>query len=99
VIGIVRSCLKDIGVDPETGEFDADVVETGTSKSQRDRIKNIKALIKDVGSEYDEGAPVDEVLGRADEVGLDREKAEHEIEQLKRKGEVYEPRTDHLRTT
>ncbi|PSP72235.1 ATPase [Halobacteriales archaeon QS_3_64_16] len=99
VIEIVRSCLKDIGVDPETGEFDADVVETGTSKSQRDRIKNIKALIQDVGSEYDEGAPVDEVLGRADEVGLDREKAEHEIEQLKRKGEVYEPRTDHLRTT
>jgi replicative DNA helicase Mcm len=99
VIGIVRSCLKDIGVDPETGEFDADVVETGTSKSQRDRIKNIKALIEDVGSEYDEGAPVDEVLGRADEVDLDREKAEHEIEQLKRKGEVYEPRTDHLRTT
>ena len=99
VIQIVRSCLKDIGVDPETGEFDADVVETGTSKSQRDRIKNVKALIQDVGSEYDEGAPVEEVLERADEVGLDRGKAEHEIEQLKRRGEVYEPRTDHLRTT
>jgi len=99
VIEIVRSCLKDIGVDPETGEFDADVVETGTSKSQRDRIRNVRALIEDVGSEYDEGAPIEEVLSRADEVGLDREKAEHEIEQLKRKGEVYEPRTDHLRTT
>jgi replicative DNA helicase Mcm len=99
VIQIVRSCLKDIGVDPETGEFDADVVETGTSKSQRDRIKNVKALIQDVGSEYDEGAPVEEVLERADEVGLDHGKAEHEIEQLKRRGEVYEPRTDHLRTT
>ena len=99
VIQIVRSCLKDIGVDPETGEFDADVVETGTSKSQRDRIRNVKALIQDVGSEYDEGAPVEEVLERADEVGLDRGKAEHEIEQLKRRGEVYEPRTDHLRTT
>jgi replicative DNA helicase Mcm len=99
VIQIVRSCLKDIGVDPETGEFDADVVETGTSKSQRDRIKNVKALIQDVGSEYDEGAPVEEVLERVDEVGLDRGKAEHEIEQLKRRGEVYEPRTDHLRTT
>jgi replicative DNA helicase Mcm len=99
VIQIVRSCLKDIGVDPETGEFDADVVETGTSKSQRDRIKNVKALIQDVGSEYDEGAPVEEVLERADEVGLDRGKAEHEIEQLKRRGEVYEPRTDHLRPT
>ncbi|MFD1646694.1 LAGLIDADG family homing endonuclease [Haloarchaeobius litoreus] len=98
-ITIVRDCLKDIGVDPETGEFDADVVETGTSKTQRDRIKNLKQLIGDIEEDYDEGAPVDVVLDRADEIGMDPSKAEHEIEKLKQKGEVYEPRTDHLRTT
>jgi DNA replicative helicase MCM subunit Mcm2 (Cdc46/Mcm family) len=96
---IVESCLKDIGVDPETGQFDADVVETGTSKSQRDRIKNIKALIADIEEEYQEGAPVDEVLDRAGEVGMDRGKAEGEIEKLRTKGEVYEPQQGHLRTT
>ncbi|MFW5973959.1 MAG: minichromosome maintenance protein MCM, partial [Natrialbaceae archaeon] len=99
VIAIVRSCMQDIGVDPETGEFDADIVEAGTSKSQRDRIKNIKQLISDVEEEYDEGAPIDVVLERAAEVGMDESKAEHEIEKLKQKGEVYEPSTDHLRTT
>jgi replicative DNA helicase Mcm len=86
---IVLSCLQEIGMDPETGEFDADVIETGTSKSQRDRIKNLKTLIADIEDEYDEGAPLDVVI----------ERAEHEVEQLKQKGEVYEPRTDHLRTT
>ncbi len=96
---IAHYCLKDIGMDPETGEFDADVVETGHSKSQRDRIKNLKTLIGDIEGEYDEGAPVDAVLERAEEMGMDRSKAEHEIEQLKQKGEVYEPRTSHLRTT
>ncbi|SFR86924.1 replicative DNA helicase Mcm [Halomicrobium zhouii] len=99
VIQIVRSSMEDIGVDPETGEFDADVVETGTSKTQRDRIQNIKGIINDIESEYDEGAPIDVVVERAEEVGVDQSKAEHEIEQLKQKGEVYEPRTDHLRTT
>ncbi|WP_458188760.1 LAGLIDADG family homing endonuclease [Haladaptatus sp. NG-WS-4] len=99
VIDIVRSCLQDIGVDPETGQFDADVVETGTSKSQRDRIKNIKQLIAEIEEEYDEGAPVEVVLDRADEIGMDPSKAEHEIDKLKQKGEVYEPSTDHLRTT
>ncbi|WP_121820210.1 LAGLIDADG family homing endonuclease [Halostella salina] len=99
VIEIVRSCLQDIGVDPETGQFDADVVETGTSKTQRDRIRNIKQLISDIEEEYDEGAPVDVVLDRADEIGMDHSKAEHEIEKLKQQGEVYEPQTDHLRTT
>ncbi|QFU81928.1 LAGLIDADG family homing endonuclease [Natronorubrum aibiense] len=99
VIEIVRSCLQDIGVDPETGEFDADIVEAGTSKSQRDRIKNIKQLISDIEEEYDDGAPVDIVLDRAEEIGMDHSKAEHEIEKLKQKGEVYEPSTDNLRTT
>ncbi|APX97369.1 LAGLIDADG family homing endonuclease [Natronorubrum daqingense] len=99
VIEIVRSCLQDIGVDPETGEFDADIVEAGTSKSQRDRIKNLKQLISDIEEEYDDGAPVDIVLERAEEVGMDHSKAEHEIEKLKQKGEVYEPSTNTLRTT
>ena len=99
VIGIVRSCLQDIGVDPETGQFDADVVETGTSKTQRDRIKNIKQLISEIEDEFEEGAPIEEVLDRADEIGMDASKAEQEIEKLRRKGEVYEPRQNHLRTT
>jgi replicative DNA helicase Mcm len=98
-VEIAHYCLKEIGVDPETGEFDADVVETGTSKSQRDRIQNIRGIIADIEDEYDEGAPVDVVIERAEEVGIDESKAEHEIEKLKQKGEVYEPRTDHLRTT
>ena len=100
VTEIVESCLRDIGMDPETGEFDADIVETGTSKNQRDRIKDLKHLIEELEDEYDEGAPVSEVVSRAGEdLGLDESKAEQEIENLRRKGEVYEPRTDYLRTT
>ncbi|NHN60784.1 MULTISPECIES: minichromosome maintenance protein MCM [Halorussus] len=98
-VEITRSCLQDIGVDPETGQFDADVVETGTSKTQRDRIKNLKQLIAEIEDDYEEGAPVDEVMARADEIGMEQSKAEHEIDKLKQKGEVYEPSTDHLRTT
>ncbi|WP_232703190.1 minichromosome maintenance protein MCM [Halobacterium wangiae] len=98
VISIVRSCLQDIGVDPETGEFDADVVETGTSKTQRDRIKNIKGLIKEIEQDFDEGAPIEEVLDRAEEIGMDADRAEHEIEKLKEKGELYQPNKDHLRS-
>ncbi|MEF8786223.1 MAG: LAGLIDADG family homing endonuclease [Haloarculaceae archaeon] len=98
-VDIVRYCLEDIGMDPETGELDADMVETGTSKSQRDRIKDLLSLIQNIEDEYDEGAPVDVILERAEEAGMESSKAEHEIDQLKQKGEVYEPQTDHLRTT
>ena len=100
-IEIVRSSMDDIGIDPETGELDADVVETGTSKSQRDRIKNLKGLIEELATEYDDepGAPVEQVVERADEAGTSPDKAEQEIENLKRKGEVYEPQNGYLRTT
>jgi len=96
VIEIVRSCLQDIGVDPETGEFDADVIETGTSKSQRDRIKSIKDVIETVDAEYDEeaGAPIDAIVERAEAEGIDESKVMDQIEQLRRKGDLYSPTTD-----
>ena len=97
---VVESCLRDIGMDPETGEFDADIVETGTSKNQRDRIKDLKHLIEELEDEYEEGAPLGEVIDRAGtDLGLEEAKAEDEIENLRRKGEVYEPRQNYLRTT
>jgi len=93
---IVRSCLQDIGVDPETGEFDADVIETGTSKSQRDRIKSIKDVIETVDAEYEgeAGAPLDAIVERAQAEGIEEEKVMDQIEQLRRKGDVYSPKTD-----
>ncbi|AZH23860.1 LAGLIDADG family homing endonuclease [Haloplanus aerogenes] len=96
VIEIVRSCLQDIGVDPETGEFDADVIETGTSKSQRDRIKSIKDVIETVDAEYEgeAGAPIDAIVERAEAEGIDEDKVMDQIEQLRRKGDLYSPKQD-----
>jgi len=99
VIEIVRSCLQDIGVDPETGQLDADVVETGTSKSQRERIQNVKGIVAELEGEYEEGAPVEVVVERAEEVGIDTAKAEREIDRLKQQGELYEPQHGHVRST
>ena len=98
-IDIAQYSLEEIGLDPETGELDADMIETGTTKSQRDRIKSIKQLIATIEEEYDEGAPVEIIIERAEEEGMKPTKAEHEIDKLKQKGEVYEPQSNHLRTT
>jgi replicative DNA helicase Mcm len=99
VTELVSDSLADLGMEPETNEFDADMIEAGHSKSQRDRIKGIKAIVSELENEYDEGAPYDEVVEMAVENGTDREKAEHEIEKLKQRAEIYEPSEDRLRTT
>ncbi|WP_336342624.1 minichromosome maintenance protein MCM [Halalkalicoccus ordinarius] len=99
VIEIVRSCLQDIGIDPETGEYDVDVIETGRSKTQRDRVKGIKQIIRELQEEYDDerGAPEEKVMERAEEAGIEQDKAEHEIQKLKNRGDIYSPGSDHLR--
>jgi replicative DNA helicase Mcm len=94
---IMGQSLADFGMN-EDGEFDADIVETGQSKPQRDRVKNLKSIVNELNDEFDDGVPVDEVVARAEEVGMDAEKAEHEIEKLKEKGELYQPHTDTVRT-
>jgi len=83
--------------DPETGEFDDARTSGGTTKAQKDRIQSVRSIIRDVAEEYDAGAPVDVVLERAEDLDISADKTEHEIQKLKEKGQVYEPRADHLR--
>lgn len=70
-----------------------------SAKDSRRRIKNIKGLTADIEAEYEEGAPVEEVLDRSMLIGLSRSQAESELEKLRTKGEVYEPKQGYLRTT
>ncbi len=97
-IDLVRSCMSDIGIDPETGEFDADIVETGTSKSQRDRMHTVRTVIEELEDESPRGAEVAEVeevcVG---EHQIMSQKVEEAIERLKTKGEAYETSEDHIR--
>lgn len=78
---------------------DSDLATRDVSKIRRDRIKYVKTLISRIDAETpDEGAPIETILDDAEEIGFERSEAEHEIEKLRRQGDVYEPTTDHLRT-
>lgn len=99
VIRIVEACLRQVGVDPETGRLDADVIAVGISKSARDKIKVIKDIISEVSLEHHGSAPKDLVLDQAEGVGIDREKAEETISRLRQRGEIIEPRPGQLKLT
>jgi replicative DNA helicase Mcm len=96
-IMITQSCLQDLGVDPESGSSNRD---STVAELSREEIESIKHLIAEMEEDYEEGAPVGEVLEAGTEMfDLSENRFEHEIDKLKQKGEVYEPSTDHLRTT
>ena len=92
---LVGKSMQDIGRD-EDGNFDADVKETGASKSQRDRKKVVVATINDLAEQYDEGVPMDVVVEElADD--YDEHQITHDMDQLLEAGEAVQPRTDHIR--
>ena len=93
-IDILTYCLEQVGVDPETGEFDADIIESGVSSSQRNRLQSVKHLIDKLAGEDE--AEIEEVLDKAEDEGIDREQAEEVIDRLKRDGELYEPKQGYI---
>lgn len=90
---------EDVGQITPLTIFFGESLESGPAERQRDRIRSVKDLVGKMERQYDEGAPVDEILKKSVLVGLRPSKVEEEIEKLRRKGEVYEPKQNHLRTT
>lgn len=96
-IRISYTCLQKIGIDPETGFLDADIIATGIPKTVRDKTRILIDIIKDVMKDNPSGAPTEVVLNRAEEHDMDRIKAEEIIARLRRDGGIIEPRHGFLK--
>lgn len=98
-IKIVMNCLKNVGVDPETGVLDADILASGTSMSQRNKIKILRDIIKKVSEKHPGAkAPLEEVYAVAEsEHGIDRVHAEENIKKMKQRGDLLSPDQNHIR--
>lgn len=98
-IKLMTDHLKQVGMDPETGEFDADMIESGTPQSQRDKIHSILDIIENITKrkEKDEDADravamIDEITEQAEEIGMDGNEVEDRVNKLAREGkEIYSP--------
>ncbi|MHC1574735.1 MAG: LAGLIDADG family homing endonuclease [Candidatus Methanogasteraceae archaeon] len=99
VIRIVESCLRQVAYDAETGMFDADIITTGVSKSQRDKIKVLRNIIRDLEAEHSGMAPKEDIYTRAEAEGFDKAYVEEVLGRLKTQGELYEPTPEYVRLT
>jgi replicative DNA helicase Mcm len=99
-INLTDFVLKAIAYDERTGQFDIDRVVSAYPKSTRDRIRTIEEIIRTLVAESPEKtASRDEVLTKASEQGIDRTQTEHLIQELRKKGEIYEPRSGKYKLT
>lgn len=100
-VGLVSTSMRQVGFDEEAGTFDADIVETGESSTQRQRKQLVKETILGLQAESDGEPPdVDQSVLLAhleSEEGVSREKVRHDIEEWANDGTIYRPRDGHIR--
>tara|TARA_A100001037_G_scaffold306608_1_gene353239 strand:+ start:176 stop:2287 length:2112 start_codon:yes stop_codon:yes gene_type:complete len=92
VINLVQSSLEKVGIDPETGIFDATVIEMGKSRNQFDRVKSIRSIIEKLTLENPkDGASILDIIEQAKVEGIDEMQAEHMVKKMSESGEIYQP--------
>lgn len=95
---LVGESMRDVGRDAD-GEYDADMIETGESKCQRDRRRGLLDLISEMQEERESGdVAIDTVVDKAvDELNSGKNQIEHDISEMLNDGQIYEPETGRIR--
>ena len=91
-VRLQMASLKDAGVDPETGEIEADIVSGGRPKSERDKMSTLVDEIKLIEEEYNGQAPLTVLKSNMEEKhGVSEDKVENLIRNMTQRGILYEP--------
>ena len=97
-VRLQMACLKEVGVDPDTGEIDVDIVSGVTPKSDRDKIQRVTEEIKLLEEEFAGQAPLDVLLSNMSEkYGVSEDKTEQILRNLVHKGVIYQPTHGYFR--
>ena len=91
-IELLHNCLSQVGIDPETGKIDTDIITTGISTSQRGKIIQIKDIIADLENRLGKPISLENVVKEAGEKEINRSTCEEAIEKLRRSGDIFEPK-------
>jgi len=91
-INIIDQYLRRVGMDRETGRFDIDIIATGISHSQHDRMRTLIDIVQRLGDEAKDGnAARGDIIREAEIEGMESKKVEDALDRLKRNGQIYEP--------
>ncbi|MCX6802634.1 MAG: minichromosome maintenance protein MCM [Candidatus Diapherotrites archaeon] len=97
-IRLLKSSLRDVVTDPETGKIDIDIIATGQTHSQVELMRKVLGIIKEKNEQMD-SVPLKEVMDEAAAMNIDSEKADDIIRKLERKGEIYRPKHGFVKPT
>lgn len=91
-IELLEFCLGQVAKDQETGQIDIDLIGSGISAKQRNKITVVKEIISELENKIGKTIPINDLIESAHDQGLQDEDVEEVIEKLKRSGDLFEPR-------
>jgi len=94
-IDLLNFSLGQVARDRDTGKIDIDVISTGISTSERDKILKVREIINELDLKFasaGKNIPVEEVIAAAEEQGIKKPEVEEIIQKLRRSGDIFEPR-------
>ena len=97
-IALVHYVLSDIFLDKETGRIDSDIINTGQPKSKVDKLRALLGIINALEQKYDQ-VDIDDIVHEAATIGLDENYARRLIDELKRQGDLYEPKVGFVKSS
>ncbi len=89
-IRLVRTSLQELVTDKETGKIDIDLITTGQTQSQTNKMRKVLQIISSKANELDK-VPVQEVIEEMATDGVSAEEVRDLISKLRKKGDIYEP--------
>ncbi len=90
-IDLMKTSLREFGLETETGEIDIDRAEGASATSlQRNKIRHIRDIIDDLVKQFDKEIPKDEVIRVSLEQGINE--PGDILEKMQREGYIFSPR-------
>ncbi|WEU40713.1 MAG: hypothetical protein OdinLCB4_001950 [Candidatus Odinarchaeum yellowstonii] len=99
VIRLMKNCLRQVGVDRETGKMDIDIIMTGAPKSQRDKLATLLDVISTLEKENKGPVQIQEVIDRAKEYQLEEGFVKEALQRLLNDGTIFEPEPGYIKRT
>lgn len=96
-IALTDACLRKVGIDQNTGNYDAGAIDTGFTKTHVDAISTLKTIIRDICKNNNGIAPALDILKAATEAGLNEDRAQKVLERMRMGTEIMEPRPGYYR--
>jgi replicative DNA helicase Mcm len=83
-VKVITASLKDVGMDPETGQLDAGMMYSGVSQSQKDKIQWVEEI-------FEKGASKEEFIQlMKSRHNIDAETALSLFEKVKKRSQIYQ---------